>query len=235
MLLSVTGLEAGYGLAQALWGVDLDVGEGEVVAIVGPNGAGKTTLISALAGVLQPWAGAVRLDGVDVTHLPAHRRSALGIGLAPEGRRVFPAMTVEDNLLLGAYNPRARERRLEQLEEAYTRFPRLAERRHQLAGTLSGGEAQMVAIGRALMSQPRLLLLDEPSLGLAPVIVERMFEIIRSISEDGVTILIVEQNVVDALELASRAYVLEEGRIVQQGEAKDLLDDPQLRRAYFGL
>lgn len=235
MLLEVRGLNAGYGLAQALWEVELEVDKGEVVAIVGPNGAGKTTLISCLAGILDPWAGRVLFDGREITHAPAHVRAELGIGLVPEGRRVFPQMSVEDNLLMGAYNRRARDGRWEALEEVYERFPRLAERRHQPAGTLSGGEAQMLAIGRALMGRPSLVLFDEPSLGLAPVIVESMFEIIREISREGVTILIVEQNVVDALELATKGYVLEEGRIVQQGETGRLLDDPHLQRAYFGL
>ncbi|GIU91700.1 MAG: ABC transporter ATP-binding protein [Acidimicrobiia bacterium] len=235
MLLEVRGLDAGYGLAQALWDVSLDVAPGEVVAMVGPNGAGKTTLISCLAGLLQPWSGSVRFDGEDITKAPAHVRAELGIALAPEGRRVFPQMSVEDNLLMGAYNRRARRHRSASLAEVYERFPRLAERRHQPAGTLSGGEAQMLAIGRALMGRPKLLLMDEPSLGLAPVIVETMFDIIREISAAGVTILIVEQNVVDALELASRGYVLEEGRVVQAGPARELLDDPHLQRAYFGL
>lgn len=235
MLLEVRGLNAGYGLAQALWEVELEVDKGEVVAIVGPNGAGKTTLISCLAGILDPWAGRVLFDGREITHAPAHVRAELGIGLVPEGRRVFSQMSVEDNLLMGAYNRRARDGRWEALEEVYERFPRLAERRHQPAGTLSGGEAQMLAIGRALMGRPSLVLFDEPSLGLAPVIVESMFEIIREISREGVTILIVEQNVVDALELATKGYVLEEGRIVQQGETGRLLDDPHLQRAYFGL
>lgn len=235
MLLQVEGLDAGYGLAQALWEVDLVVEAGQVVAIVGPNGAGKTTLISCLAGMLDPWRGRVLLEGREITHLPAHARSQEGIALSPEGRRVFSAMTVEDNLLLGAYNPRARVEREQGLEQVYDRFPLLAARRLQIAGTLSGGEAQMLSIGRALMSRPRLLLLDEPSLGLAPVIVETMFDLIRSISEDGVTILIVEQNVVDVLELASQAYVLEEGRITGRGKGRDLLEDPHLRRVYFGL
>jgi branched-chain amino acid transport system ATP-binding protein len=232
-MLEISGLSAGYGLAQALWDIDLRVDTGEVVAILGPNGAGKTTLVNAIAGLGRPWTGTAMLDGTDLARLAPHQVSRQGVALVPEGRRVFAKMTVAENLDVGAYG--ARKTRHQSLDWVHRIFPRLAERSTQTCGTLSGGEQQMLAIGRALMARPRLLLLDEPSLGLAPIIVRVIFDTLREINASGVSILLVEQNAVEALTLASRGYVLEEGRIVGEGPAAGLLQDQRLRKAYFGL
>ncbi len=234
-MLAVTDLVAGYGRAQVLREVSLTVADGEIVALLGPNGAGKTTLVNAVSGIRPPWSGRVVLDGHDLTTTKPHLISERGVAVVPEGRRIFPEMNVGDNLDIGAYNRRARPGRDENLERVLEIFPRLAERRKQLAGSLSGGEQQMLAIGRALMSDPSLLLLDEPSLGLAPIIVESIFEILRRLNAAGLAILLVEQNAVEALNLASRGYVLEEGRIVHEGASADLLADERLQRAYLGL
>jgi branched-chain amino acid transport system ATP-binding protein len=215
--------------------VSLRVGDGEVVTILGPNGAGKTSLVNAIAGVLRPWAGSASFDGVDLTTLRPHQVIDHGVALVPEGRRIFPKMTVLENLDIGSYVVTARTGHDAALESVYRIFPRLEERHSQVAGTLSGGEQQMLAIGRALMAQPRLLLLDEPSLGLAPIVVENIFEVLRRVNATGVSILLVEQNAAEALDIATRGYVLEEGRIVGEGSSHDLERDERLRKAYLGL
>jgi branched-chain amino acid transport system ATP-binding protein len=233
-MLETERLEVAYGDATALWDVSLRVDEGELVSVVGPNGSGKTTLINAIAGLLRARSGRLRFGGEDLTRLAPHEVSSRGIAIVPEGRRLFAGMTVEENLEIGGYAPAARPARPARLERVYTIFPVLRARRRQAAGTLSGGEQQMVAIGRALMAGPRLLLLDEPSLGLAPTIVDRVFEVIQALHEAGIAILLVEQNVQKALAVASRAYVLAEGRIVSGGPPGELLGEPNLRRAYLG-
>jgi branched-chain amino acid transport system ATP-binding protein len=234
-MLRVEGLGTGYGKAQALHDVSLSVADGEIVTILGPNGAGKTSLVNAIAGVLPTWGGSVTFDGVELTTLPPHQVIDHGVALVPEGRRIFPKMTVLENLDIGSYAVTARSGHDEALDSVYTIFPRLRERVRQVAGTLSGGEQQMLAIGRALMAQPRLLLLDEPSLGLAPIVVESIFDVLREINATGVSILLVEQNAVEALDLAARGYVLEEGRVVGEGTAAQLEQDERLRKAYLGL
>ena len=234
-LLSVDSVVAAYGEVRALWGVSLFVDEGEIVTLLGANGAGKTTTMRVLSGLIRPRSGTVTFDGLAVHRLPPPRIVQAGLVQIPEGRRLWPRMTVLENLELGAYAPHLRRRRLEGLEWVFSLFPRLAERRIQLAGTLSGGEQQMLAIGRGLMSRPRLLMLDEPSLGLAPILVREVFRIIEEINTRGVTVLLVEQNVRQALEVAHRGYVLETGRIVQSGAAADLLEDPRIKQAYLGL
>jgi branched-chain amino acid transport system ATP-binding protein len=234
-MLEVRDVTAGYGKAQALWGLSLNVSEGEIVTIVGPNGAGKSTLVNVIGGLQPAWNGSIVLDGQELTQLATHRVCASGVAVVPEGRRVFPNMSVTNNLDMGAYHREARRHRDDTYAEVCEIFPRLAERGEQLAGSLSGGEQQMLAIGRAMMSRPKLLLLDEPSLGLAPVIVEAIFDVIRDIHKAGTSILLVEQNVVEGLELARRGYILEEGRIVREGPAADLLDDKELQASYFGM
>ncbi len=234
MLLEIAGLGSHYGRIRALDAVDLSVGEGELVAIVGANGAGKTTLLRTISGVQPASSGAVRFRGSDITRTAAARRVRLGIAQVPEGRQMFAPMSVEDNLLLGGFT-RPRHEIAESLERAYTLFPRLKERRRQPAGTLSGGEQQMLAIARALMARPDLLLMDEPSMGLAPRIVERIFDTIRELRATGVTILLVEQNAFVALSVADRGYVLESGRIVLDDRASDLLADERVKAAYLGL
>lgn len=234
-MLEVHDLAAGYGRAQALFDISLTVGEGEIVTILGPNGAGKTTLVNALAGVRLATSGSVVLDGTDLLRLAPHQISSHGVALVPEGRRIFARMTVAENLDLGAYGKTARLDHDTSVAWVHEIFPRLAERSDQEAGTLSGGEQQMLSIGRALMSKPKLLLLDEPSLGLAPIIVEDIFGILREINGAGVSILIVEQNAIEALDLAGRGYVLEEGRIVGEDTSDALLNDDRLRKAYLGL
>jgi branched-chain amino acid transport system ATP-binding protein len=234
-VLKVEAVTSGYGAAQALWDVSLEVGEGEIVTIIGPNGAGKSTLVNVLAGIHPVWSGSVELDGIELTALAPHEVCGAGIAVAPEGRQVFPDMTVADNLEIGGYHPSVRQYRDETYERVIEIFPILASRATQLAGSMSGGEQQMLAIGRALMARPRYLLLDEPSLGLAPVIVENIFEVLRQINGEGVSVVVVEQNVVEALELASRGYVLEQGNIVKEASADSLLEDPAVRAAYLGV
>jgi branched-chain amino acid transport system ATP-binding protein len=234
-MLEVRGVDVFYGEAQALRELDLEVGDGEIVCIVGPNGAGKTTLVQAIAGMLPVARGSVRVGGVEVAGQPAHLVCRTGVAIVPEGRRIFPGMSVADNLELGAYRAAARSAREESLAWVHELFPRLRERAGQLAGSLSGGEQQMLAIGRALMARPRLLLMDEPSLGLAPVIVDGVFDVIGEINRSGVSVLLVEQNVERALELASRGYVLSEGRIALSGASGELLADAELRRSVLGV
>lgn len=234
-MLEVRELEAWYGQAQALWGVDLSVADGEVVSIVGPNGAGKSTLVQSIAGLHRSTRGTIAVDGVDVARVPAHRVGDHGVALVPEGRRVFARMTVHDNLVLGAYRKAARPGLAAGLARVHELFPRLAERSSQLAGSLSGGEQQMLAIGRALLAQPRLLLMDEPSLGLAPVVVDEVFDAIRAINAGGVSVLLVEQDVERALEVSARGYVLAEGRIVASGSAAELTGSALVRRSVLGL
>ena len=234
-LLTVTGLSAGYGDLPVLHGVDLQVAEGEVVSVVGANGAGKTTLLSTLAGIVRATSGSVLFDGVDLTTLPPHRVVEHGLVLVPEGRKLFPFLTVAENLRLGAYHKAARAVAADTLAEMYELFPRLADRRNQNAGSLSGGEQQMCALARGLMAKPKLLLLDEPSLGLAPIVVEQLFELVRTLSQRGLTVLLVEQNVGEALELSDRGSVLEQGHVTLTGSGSELLDNPELRRAYLGV
>ena len=233
-MLEVLSLQAAYGAAPALWDVSLRVDAGELVCVVGPNGAGKSTLINVIAGLHRARGGRVVVDGEDVTQLASHRFCARGVGIVPEGRRLFTGMTVQENLELGSFLPGPRSARAESMERVLTLFPALREKLPFAAGSLSGGQQQMVAIGRAMMSRPKLLLLDEPSLGLAPSIVMDMFEAIRRINAEGLSVLLVEQNVSMAMEIASRAYVLEEGRVAMEGAAGDLLNQPAIRRAYLG-
>ena len=234
-LLEVRGLDLYYGDAQALAGVSLEVPHGEIVAIVGANGAGKSSLIRTIAGIERPRAGKVAFKGEDITGLPSHRICNLGIGQVAEGRQVFPSLTVEENLQMGALLPRARARAAQTLREVYALFPRLVERRRQLAGTMSGGEQQMLAIGRCLMGQPELIMFDEPSLGLAPAVVQEVFRTIRTLHDKGLTILLVEQNVALSLRLSQHAYVLENGGIAMSGAGSALLHDDRVRQAYLGL
>ena len=234
MLLEVEHLAIAYGDAHAVWDASLAVGAGEIVAVIGPNGAGKSTLVNTVAGLQRARSGGLRFDGADLAAVPAHLVCRRGIALVPEGRRLFTRMSIEENLELGGYRGEARRARGRSLERVYGLFPILRERRRQLAGSLSGGQQQMVAIGRALMACPRLLLLDEPSLGLAPAIVDRMFETIRTIHAEGVAILLVEQNVVRALDIADRAYVLEEGRTVAEGPPARLREQARIQEAYLG-
>ncbi|MDX3074334.1 ABC transporter ATP-binding protein [Streptomyces sp. MI02-7b] len=231
-MLELVDLQVFYGAIQALKGINVTVRQGEIVALLGANGAGKTTTLRTISGLLQPRHGEVRLGGARIDGVPSHKVVELGIGHSPEGRRVFPVMTVLENLEMGAYRFKGVPK--DDLERVLTLFPRLAERRTQLAGTLSGGEQQMLAIGRALMGRPNLLLLDEPSMGLAPLIVQQIFEIIKEINDQGTTVLLVEQNAAQALQLAHRGYVLETGAVVMEDEASRLLSDPRVRAAYLG-
>lgn len=235
MILSVEKLNLFYGDAQALEDVALEVEEGAIVAIVGANGAGKSSLIRTIAGIHRPRSGRIFYRDRDIAGWESHRVCNLGIGQVAEGRQIFPSLTVLENLEMGAMLPRARSRERQTLEEVFTLFPRLAERRRQAAGTLSGGEQQMLAIGRCLMGQPELIMFDEPSLGLAPALVQEIFSIVRTLHQRGVTILLVEQNVAVSLKLAGRAYVLENGRIVMHGPGETLLHDDRIRQAYLGL
>jgi branched-chain amino acid transport system ATP-binding protein len=234
-LLTVEGLEAGYGEVQVLWGVSLKAARGHVTAIVGANGAGKTTMLRAVAGVINPWRGRIMFEDEDVTRLPTHEKAARGLALVPEGRQLFSAMTVGENLELGAFSKRAARRYADRLDQVLTLFPRLAERKRQIAGTLSGGEQQMVAIARGLMSDPDILIIDELSLGLAPVVVYQLFMTLKKLKEAGLTILLVEQNVHLALAVSDYAYVIAEGRLFTEGEAPKLAAMPEIRRAYLGL
>jgi branched-chain amino acid transport system ATP-binding protein len=234
-MLTLTDISAGYGSFQALFGVSLEVAAGEAVAVIGPNGAGKTTLMRVISGLLPAKAGGVALEGHTLTGLPAHRIVAAGIAHVPENRRLFARLTVEENLRMGAFIAAARLHFAERLGWVYELFPQLSERRRQPAGTLSGGEQQMCAIGRALMSRPKLLLMDEPSAGLAPLVVEQVFDLVRRIRQEGFTVLIVEQNVQQVLDIVDRAYLLENGRIRMSGVAAELARNADIRRAYIGI
>lgn len=234
-MLRVEALDLYYGDAKALDGVTLDVAEGDIVAIVGANGAGKSSLIRTIAGIESPASGRVSFAGEDITGWPSHKVCDLGIGQVAEGRQIFPSMSVLDNLEMGAVIPRARAGHKDSLEKVMVMFPRLAERRDQAAGTLSGGEQQMLAIGRCLMGLPRLIMFDEPSLGLAPTLVAEVFETIRKLNEEGTTVILVEQNVAVSLRMAGHAYVLENGRMVMSGRGDELLNDDGVRQAYLGL
>ncbi|HEY6320769.1 MAG TPA: ABC transporter ATP-binding protein [Thermoanaerobaculia bacterium] len=234
-LLEATGLQVAYGAIQVVWGVDLAVDRGQVVALIGPNGAGKTTTLRALAGLLPARQGTIRFAGQDVTAEPAHLRVRRHLCLVPEGRQLWPRMTVEENLLMGAFPRPMRQAARQELPRIYDLFPRLRERRHQPCGTLSGGEQQMCAIGRGLMAQPLLLLLDEPSLGLAPILVDQVFQFIRRIAADGVTILLAAQNANQALQVSQQAYVMEAGRIALAGPSSELQASDHVRRAYLGV
>jgi branched-chain amino acid transport system ATP-binding protein len=234
-MLSLSAVSAGYGSFQALFGVSLEVPQGEAVGVIGPNGAGKTTLMRVISGLLPLRGGAMTLEGRPVGGLPAHRMVEQGIAHVPENRRLFPRLSVEDNLRIGAFIPQARQRFAEQIDWVYTLFPRLKDRREQLAGTLSGGEQQMCAIGRALMSRPKILLMDEPSAGLAPLVVVQVFELVQRIRAEGLTVLIVEQNVQQVLEVVDRAYLLEVGAIKLAGTAAELKTNDFIRKSYMGL
>ncbi len=234
-MLNLRSVRVAYGAIEAVKGVDMDVKVGEIVSIIGANGAGKSTLLKAIAGLEPVAAGSVMIDGQDCTRVPAHQRVGLGVALSPEGRGVFPDQTVRDNLLLGAYLRGAKDEITQDvMAREFKRFPRLKEREHQFAGTLSGGEQQMLAMSRALMSNPKLLLLDEPSLGLAPLVIADIFRAIRELRDSGLTIVLVEQMANQALAVADRAYVLETGRVTAEGSGKALMDDPKVRAAYLG-
>jgi branched-chain amino acid transport system ATP-binding protein len=233
-LLEVDGLDVAYESIQVIWGISFTVARGEIVTLIGPNGAGKTTTLRALSGLLPPRAGRIRFRGADLAGLPAHEIVRCGVIQIPEGRKLWPRMTAEENLLLGAFAPRARRTARQRLERVYTLFPRLKARRRQLAGTMSGGEQQMCAIGRGLMSEPELLMFDEPSLGLAPLLVDELFARIADIARQGTTILLVEQKVAHALEIADRGYILETGRTVLSGTGKELRESEYVQQSYLG-
>jgi branched-chain amino acid transport system ATP-binding protein len=235
LMLEVRNISAGYSSFRALFGVSIEVRAGEAVGVIGPNGAGKTTLLRVISKIISPESGQVMMQGQDLRQVAAHRVVEMGIAHVPEHRRLFPRLTVEENLRMGAFHPEARRRFAERLDFVYELFPRMKERRDQLAGTMSGGEQQMCAIGRALMSGPKLLLMDEPSAGLAPVIVQQVFDLVRRIRAEGYTVLIVEQNIQQVLQVVDRAYLLEVGTIKQSGNAADLLASPEIRRAYLGI
>jgi branched-chain amino acid transport system ATP-binding protein len=232
-VLRLAGVHTYYGAIHALRGIDLDVHRGEIVTLIGANGAGKTTTLRTISGLIHPRHGTVELDGSDISRVPAHRLVQQGIGQAPEGRRIFSRLTVYENLLMGGFT-RSKAENAEQVEHVYELFPRLRERAGQKGGTLSGGEQQMLAIGRALMTRPSILLLDEPSLGLAPILVQQIFHIIREINRSGMTILLVEQNALQALAIANRGYVLQTGHVVLSGSAHDLRENEMVRKAYLG-
>ena len=234
-MLELRDVSAGYGSFQALFGVSLHVDAGEAVAVIGPNGAGKTTLLRVISKLIPATHGTLVMEGQPYNDVASHAVISLGIAHVPEGRRLFPRLTVEENLRMGAFIPSARQGFAERLDFVYSLFPRMKERRHQLAGTMSGGEQQMCAIGRALMSGPKLLLLDEPSAGLAPVVVQSIFELVKKIRAEGYTVLIVEQNIQQVLKVVDRAYLLETGRIRMSGPAAELLDSEEIRRAYLGI
>jgi branched-chain amino acid transport system ATP-binding protein len=234
-LLEISGVDAFYGRVQALHGVSLTCDQGEIVALIGSNGAGKTTTLRTISGLMHPAKGSISFGGSEITRTAAHKIVGLGICQSPEGRRLFPRMQVVDNLRMGAYTRNDRAAINEDMQRVFTLFPRLKERETQLAGTLSGGEQQMLAIGRAMMSRPKLLMLDEPSLGLAPILVDTIFKTLLEINATGTPILLVEQNAVRALEVAHRGYVLETGNIVQSGSGKELLNSPDVQRAYLGM
>ena len=233
-MLEVNGIEVYYGMIQALKGISFQVEQGEVIALIGANGAGKTTTLHTITGLLTPKKGTVTFEGKDITHVPAHKIVSMGIAHVPEGRRVFADLSVYQNLRMGAYTRKDKTEIETTLAAVYKRFPRLEERKNQRAGTLSGGEQQMLAMGRALMSKPKLIVMDEPSMGLSPIFVNEIFDIIQDISRAGTTVLLVEQNAKKALNIADRAYVLETGTISLSGSAKDLLDDDSVKKAYLG-
>jgi branched-chain amino acid transport system ATP-binding protein len=235
MLLDIKNLKVSYGKIEAIKGISLNVGQGEIVTLVGANGAGKTTLLKTISGILKPSAGVISFEGKDIQSIAPHNRVLAGLCQAPEGRGIFPGMTVLENLEMGKYSrPDWKKELQEDLDRVYTLFPRLKERQSQAGGTLSGGEQQMLSIGRALMSRPRLLLLDEPSMGLAPMFIQQIFKIIREIQAQGVSILLVEQNAAQALSCANRAYIMETGNIVKEGSGKELLNDEAIKKAYLG-
>lgn len=233
-MLKVTDLQVYYGVIQALKGISFEVNEGEVIALIGANGAGKTTILHTVTGLINQKAGKIEFEGKDISHTPAYKIVAEGMAHVPEGRRVFAELSVYDNLMMGAYTRKDKKEIAETLAMVYKRFPRLEERKKQMAGTLSGGEQQMLAMGRALMSKPKIILMDEPSMGLSPIFVNEIFDIIREVSEGGTTVLLVEQNAKKALSIADRGYVLETGNIVLEGDAKMLLDNDQVKKAYLG-
>jgi branched-chain amino acid transport system ATP-binding protein len=235
MMLSLRNVSAGYDGFQALFDINLEVGAGETVAVIGPNGAGKTTLLRVISRLIEPTSGQMTLQGRALRELPAHEVIANGIAHVPENRRLFPRLTVEENLRMGAYTPAARAKFAERLEVVFQLFPRMRERRAQLAGTMSGGEQQMCAIGRALMSDPKLLLLDEPSAGLAPVMTQAIFGVVRKMSAEGYTVLIVEQNIRQVLQIAQRGYLLEAGHIKASGSSAQLMDNAEVKKAYLGM
>ena len=233
-MLQVKDLQVYYGVINAIKGVSFEVNEGEVIALIGANGAGKTTILHTITGLVTPKSGSVEFEGKNLVKTPAHKIVGLGMAHVPEGRRVFAHLTVYDNLMLGAFSLTSRAKIEENLKYVYSHFPRLEERKNQVAGTLSGGEQQMLAMGRALMSNPKIILMDEPSMGLSPIFVNEIFDIIQAVSESGTTVLLVEQNAKKALSIADRAYVLETGKITMSGNAKDLLEDEAVKKAYLG-
>ena len=233
-MLEIKDLKVSYGMIQAIKGISFEVNKGEVIALIGANGAGKTTILHTITGLLNADSGSVTYEGKDITRMPGHKIVSMGIAHVPEGRRVFANMTVLQNLKLGAYTRKDKAEIAETMEMVYTRFPRLKERKNQLAGTLSGGEQQMLAMGRALMSHPQIILMDEPSMGLSPIFVNEIFDIIEEVSKSGTTVLLVEQNAKKALSIADRAYVLETGNIVLDGKASELLDNDSIKKAYLG-
>ncbi|MEM0268181.1 MAG: ABC transporter ATP-binding protein [Candidatus Korarchaeum sp.] len=235
IVLEVKDLDAGYEDLQVLWGISMNVRRGEIVSLLGSNGAGKTTTLRVIAGLIKPFKGEILLRGERITDLPSYKRVSLGLSLVPEGRQLFPMMTVMENLEMGAYTPKAREKFMDSLEWVFSLFPVLRERRNQLAGTMSGGEQQMLAIARALMSRPEILALDEPSMGLAPRLVSDIFHTLGRMREEGVTILLAEQNARAALEISDRTYILETGRIVKEGISSQLIEMEEVRRAYLGM
>ena len=233
-MLEIKDIEVYYGMIQAIKGISFEVNEGEVIALIGANGAGKTTILHTITGLLSPKKGSVVFEGKDITKVPAHKIVSLGMAHVPEGRRVFAELSVYENLKMGAYTRKDKEETAKTLEMVYKRFPRLEERKNQPAGTLSGGEQQMLAMGRALMSRPRIILMDEPSMGLSPIFVNEIFDIIKQVSAGGTTVLLVEQNAKKALSIADRGYVLETGKIVLEGKAQELLEDESVKKAYLG-
>lgn len=233
-MLEIRDLQVYYGMIQAIKGISLDVNQGEVIALIGANGAGKTTTLHTITGLLKPKSGSILFEGVDITKIAPHKIVSMGMAHVPEGRRVFSELTVLQNLRLGAYTRKDKDEIEESLAGVYKRFPRLEERKNQIAGTLSGGEQQMLAMGRALMSKPKIILMDEPSMGLSPIFVNEIFQIIQDVSADGVTVLLVEQNAKKALSIADRAYVLETGTISLEGDAQELLNDDSIKKAYLG-
>ena len=233
-MLQVTDLKVNYGVIQAIKGVSFEVNEGEVIALIGANGAGQTTILHTVTGLIAPKSGKIEFEGKDITKMPAHKIVTLGMAHVPEGRRVFADLSVYENLLMGAFTRKDKDEIAKTLEMVYKRFPRLRERKNQVAGTLSGGEQQMLAMGRALMSHPKILLMDEPSMGLSPLFVNEIFDIIKEVSASGTTVLLVEQNAKKALSIADRAYVLETGKIVLDAAADVLMNDPSIKKAYLG-